>query len=80
MKKQPSKFLKLKSIDFWKGLIVAIFSSCATTIYNLCQEYTTLDSFNWQIIIISAFSGFTGYVLKNLLSDEDGNFLSKNKK
>lgn len=67
-----SEFLKLKKADFWKGLIVAVFSAAASSLYTVLTGATDFTSLNWQQVEISAGAGFVAYLLKNLFSNSDG--------
>lgn len=78
MKKQ-SGFLKLKSADFWKGLIVAILSAAVTSLGAAISAATDFASFNWQLVVLSAAGGFVGYISKNFLSNSNGELLKTDK-
>ncbi len=72
MKKKDSQFGKLKTVDFWKGLIVAIFTAITTSIVSIVATSTDFQSFNWQLVALSALGSFSAYISKNLLSNSDG--------
>lgn len=78
MKKQ-SDFLKLKSADFWKGLLVAILTAIFTSLSSAIGAATDFASFNWQIIVLSAAGGFVGYITKNFLTNSVGEIMKTEK-
>ena len=74
MKKQ-SEFLKLKSKDFWKGLVMAILSAAFTALTTALGSATGFDTFNWQMVVLGGVSGFAAYMLKNFFTNSDGEIL-----
>lgn len=71
-----SEFLKLKQSDFWKGLIVAGFSSAVSTIGAAASMIVDFSAFEWSTLLkafgIGAVIGFSGYISKNLFSNSEG--------
>ena len=67
-----SEFLKLKSADFWKGLVVAVITAAVTALYTALTQATDFATFNWQSILLAAGAGFVGYIIKNLFSNSEG--------
>jgi len=67
-----SKFLKLKSKDFWKGLIVAVLMSAFTAAYEVVKDAQDLASFNWDTVILAGIAGLMAYLTKNLFTNSDG--------
>ncbi len=72
-----SEFLKLKKADFWKGLIVAVFTALATALQNTLLNATDFASINFQAVAIAGASGFVAYIIKNLFSNSDGKPFTK---
>jgi len=72
-----SGFLKLNLADLGKSLIVAFFSAFITALYALFQA----GSFpTWQQIVTCAgvgVAGAIGYLVKNVLSNNQGEILAK---
>jgi hypothetical protein len=73
-----SEFLKLKKVDFWKGMIVAGFSTAVSTIGTWATIIIESQSFEWSWITLAKaagvgfIGGFSGYISKNLFSNSDG--------
>lgn len=73
-----SKILRLDFEDFLKGLLVAILTSIFAVIgESLNNGYF---SFEWPIILNAGIVGGLAYLSKNLLSNNSGQFLTRNKK
>lgn len=78
---------KLSLGDLWRGLIMAIlapvsiailgvFSNIITTDFDVFSlDFVALMKQLTNVFIISAYSGFSSYLLKNLLTDDNQNFL-----
>jgi hypothetical protein len=72
-----STFLSLDLKDLSKGLLMAVLSSVLTIVYNTV-EAGSLD-FNWHAIGMAAITSGIAYLMKNLLSNSNGKFLSSEK-
>ena len=72
-----SEFLKLKSADFWKGLVMAILTAVINSVYQLLSTATDFKSFNWQFVGVSAATAFVAYIMKNFFSNSNGKILKK---
>lgn len=70
-----SSFFTLNKIDFVKGLVIAILTSAITIIYNTVQTGTLV--FDWKAIYTAAASAALAYILKNLLTNNNDEFLKK---
>ena len=72
-----SKLFTLDFNDFINGFLVAILSS----VVGVVLESLNMGSFvfNWQTIFGAALIGGLGYIKKNLLSNDNGQFLTRNK-
>lgn len=70
-----SNFLSLNLKDFFKGFLMAILVP-ALLIVQQSLESGVL-TFNWKQIAIASISGAIAYLLKNILTNSDGNFLNK---
>jgi hypothetical protein len=67
-------FLKLNLNDWQKALIVAILTSPITLIYNSLQS--GVFDFDWKKILAAALTGGIGYLLKNFLTNSQGQILT----
>lgn len=71
-----SNFLSLNLKDFFKGFLMAILVP-ALLIVQQSLESGVL-TFNWKQIAIASISGAIAYLIKNVLTNSDGNFLKRN--
>ena len=69
---KQSEFFKLKSIDFWKGLITAILSAVTASLVSVFANLEDLTKINWMIVAIAAGGGFVGYIQKQFFTNSDG--------
>ena len=67
-----STFLKLKSKDFWHGLLYAIFSSLGTGALAAIGSALKFNEVNFQLILLAGLGGFVGYIMKTFFSNSDG--------
>lgn len=70
-----SKFLRLNTRDFLRGLIVVVICSFITGIYQLMANGF---AFNWLTIrpvLVAAVGAGISYLTKNLLSNSKGDFM-----
>ena len=70
-----SNFLSLNLKDFFKGFLMAILVP-ALLIVQQSLESGVL-TFNWKQIAIASISGAIAYLIKNVLTNSDGNFLKR---
>jgi uncharacterized membrane protein len=70
-----SKFLKLNSHDFVKGIIVAIFCTFITGFYQLIANGGVINWLTIKPVIIAAIGSGVAYLTKNLLTNSKGQFL-----
>ena len=77
---ERTSFLRLGKSDFWKGLVVAVLTAGVTGLSTAITNATDFASFNWQSVVLAAAGGFVGYILKNLLTNSDGEILKTEKK
>lgn len=74
--------------DIWRGLVMAVLGPVAVAIFGVLNgvilapgfdvfavDWVTLFKGLTNAFIVSAYSGFVGYILKNLLTDSNQNFL-----
>lgn len=73
-----SKLLQLDIKDFIKGLLVAVLASVVAVIGESLNAGEL--ALNWQLIGNSAIIGGLGYLSKNLLSNNTGEFLTRNRR
>lgn len=70
-----SKFLKLSSHDFINGIIVAVFCTFITGLYQLIANGGTLNWITIKPVLIAAIGSGIAYLTKNLLTNSKGQFL-----
>lgn len=70
-----SEYLKLTKQDFIKGLIVSVLSSVLTIMYQTIE--TGSLKFDWKAIGTVAAMSAMGYILKNLVTNSQDEFLKK---
>lgn len=70
-----SGYLKLTPHDFAKGLIVSVLSSVLTIMYQTIETGSLV--FNWKAIGTVAIMSAMGYILKNLVTNSNDEFLKK---
>ena len=68
-----SSIFTLNKADFVKGFIIAIVTSVLTIIYNTVQNGSLV--FDWKGIATAATSAAIAYILKNLLTNSNDQFL-----
>jgi hypothetical protein len=74
-----STFLTLNTRDFLKGLILVVITAIVTGIYQLLQ---TGALFTWETlkpILITSATAALSYLIKNLLSNSEGQFMKTEK-
>ena len=64
---------KINLSDFWRGLIVAVFTSVLAVIYEFVQA-GNLD-INWKSVLLAGLGAGIAYLLKNFSSDSNGRVL-----
>jgi hypothetical protein len=65
-----SSFLNIDLKDLGKGLIVAVLTSVLTIVYNTVEAGSL--TFDWKLITTTAITTGLGYLLKNLLTNSQG--------
>jgi uncharacterized membrane protein len=70
-----SKFLKLNSGDFIKGIIVAIFCTFITGFYQLIANGGVFNWLTVKPVVIAAVGSGVAYLTKNLLTNSKGQFM-----
>lgn len=70
-----SSIFTLNKADFLKGLIIAVLTAVITVAYNTVQTGTL--SFDWKAISTAAASAALAYIMKNLLTNSEDEFLKK---
>lgn len=70
-----SALFTLVSADLLKGLIVAVLTAVVSAIYTAIQAggFPT----DWKPILLAAAGAGLAYILKNFLSNSDGQFMKK---
>jgi len=74
-----SKFFRLNSRDFIKGLIVTIICTFITGLYQLIASGFILNWITLKPVVIAAVGAGVSYLTKNLLTNSDGDFMSWDK-
>ncbi len=72
-----STILKLNVQDLVKGLIVTVLTSVLTIAYNTVSAGSL--TFDWKAIGLTALTSGLAYLMKNLLTNSEGEFLGKEK-
>jgi hypothetical protein len=65
-----SPFLNIDLNDLGKGLILAVLTSVLTIVYNTVQAGSL--TFDWKLIATTAITTALGYLLKNFLTNSQG--------
>jgi hypothetical protein len=75
-----SKFLNLNWKDVLKGFVVAVFMTILTSIYTGIQtNQFPVTREQWKVILITSLGAGIAYLLKNVLSNSDGEIFKKDK-
>lgn len=72
-----STLLKLNLQDLAKGLIITVLTSVLTIAYNTVNAGSL--TFDWKAIGLTALTSGLAYLMKNLLTNSEGQFLGKEK-
>jgi hypothetical protein len=72
-----STFFNLNLQDLAKGLIVTVLTSVLTIAYNTVNAGSL--TFDWKAIGLTALTSGLAYLMKNLLTNSEGEFLGKEK-
>jgi hypothetical protein len=70
-----SKFLRLNSRDFFKGLIVVMFCTFITGLYQLIANEGVINWITIKPVVIAAIGSGVSYLTKNLLTNSKGEFM-----
>lgn len=74
-----SKFLCLDAKDMIKAIILTFITALLTGIYQLLQAGTLLTWEALKPVVISSIAAVIGYLLKNVLTNSDDEFLKSEK-
>lgn len=74
-----SNFLNLNSRDYWKGLIVAVLAVVVGAVTELLQAGALPTSDQWMSIGKLALSAAVSYLLKNLITNNQDQILTKDR-
>lgn len=72
-----SKFLSLNSRDFINGLIVVMFCTFITGLYQLIANGGIINWLTIKPVVIAAIGSGVAYLTKNLLTNSKGRFMMK---
>jgi hypothetical protein len=70
-----SKFLRLDSRDFFKGLIVVVICTIITGIYQVIVSGGVINWLTLKPVAIAALGSAISYLTKNLLTNSRGDFM-----
>jgi hypothetical protein len=70
-----SKFLRLNSRDFIKGLIVVVICSFITGLYQVIANGGIVNWLTMKPVIIAVAGAAVSYLTKNLLTNSKGDFM-----
>jgi hypothetical protein len=71
-----SKFFQLNMSDFVKGLIIAVLTVIVTSVGDIIATGNFPTAAQWKIIGLAALSAAIAYIIKNLLTNSQGQFLT----
>ena len=74
-----AKFMSLGVKDFFKGLIVAVFSALITFLIEALQTGSEIDLNLLKRAGIASLIAFLSYILKNLFTNSKDQFLTVEK-
>jgi len=74
MKKQ-SKFFRLELNDFWKGLLISVFTAIITAVGDLIQKDGSIEELNYKVIMFAGLAAGIAYIKKNLFTNSEGKIL-----
>lgn len=69
-----TKLWNIKMSDWMRGLVIAILTTPLTIIYDSVS--IGVLTFDWKKIIATAIAGGIAYILKNVLTGQQGNMLT----
>lgn len=75
-----SKLFNLNGNDLFKGAVTAVLAAIITVLYGVVSQagFNVFEA-DWGVILTNVIQGaltaFIAYIGKNVLSDEDGDFL-----
>jgi hypothetical protein len=72
-----SKFLTLNQKDFLKGLLLSVLTAVVTIVYKSVEAGSL--TFYWKAIGTTALATALSYLLKNLLTNSQGEILKSEK-
>lgn len=72
-----STLLTLNTSDFIKGLLMAVLSTVITIVYQTVEAGSLV--FDWKVIGTMALTSALAYIMKNLLTNSQGQLFSKEK-
>lgn len=70
-----SNYFSLNGKDLIKGLVIAILTPALLIIQQSLDA--GIWTFNWKQIAMASVAGLVSYLMKNLLTNSDDKFLSK---
>jgi hypothetical protein len=75
-----SKFLGLNLADLAKSAIMAFMGSFLTGFYKFIEMGSFPESWaQWKPIVLGGIISMVGYLIKNALTNNEGEFLKKDK-
>jgi hypothetical protein len=75
-----SNFLNLNTSDFVKGLIVAVLTVVVSGVGSIISTGSLPTSTQWKVIGLAGVSAAVAYIIKNLFTNSQGQFLGKEPK
>lgn len=72
-----SKFLRLNSRDFINGLIVVMFCTLITGLYQLIANGGVINWLTIKPVVIAAIGSGVAYLTKNFLTNSKGKFMMR---
>jgi len=81
MERIMSEFAKLNAYDVVKSILMAFIVSVLTALYTSLQSgHFPETNEEWRVIFLAAVSSALGYIIKNFLTNSEGEFAKKENK
>jgi uncharacterized membrane protein len=75
-----SRFLRLNTLDFTRGLTLVIICTLITGIYQLIVNRGVVNWLTFNPVVIATVGSGISYLTKNLLTNSQGHFLKMEKR
>ncbi len=72
-----SKFFTVNNGDWIRGLFIAVIMAALASLYEVIESGAKLSEIDWNVILLAAIGGLVSYIIKNGLTNSDGEILKK---